>query len=71
MPPRQDTNVDAGGERMNMYVHTGKDLDLDLWIVGRKESGVALNPMRRTRMRVGSQKGSLTVKVVRCTRTCS
>jgi len=41
------------------------DLDLDLWIVGRKDLDVALDP-RRTRMHVGSQSGSLNVKVVRC-----
>ena len=71
LPPRKDTNVDADGERMNMYVQTSKDLDLDLWIVGRKDSDVAPNPMKRTRMRVDSQEGSLTVRIVRCTRTCS
>ena len=71
LPPLQDINVDAAGERMNMYVHTGEDLDLNLWIVGRKDSDVALNPMKRTRMHVGSRNGSVTVKVVRCTRTCS
>ena len=50
--PLKDTNVDADGERMNMYVHTGGNLDLDLCIVGRKDLDVALNPMRWTRMRV-------------------
>ena len=71
LPLLKDINADAVGERMNMYVDTGDDLDLDVWIVGRKESDVALDPMRRTRMRLGSRNGSLTVKVVRCTRTCS
>jgi len=70
LPPLKDIKVDAAGERMNMYVHTGEDLDLDVWIVGRKDSDVALNPMKRTRMHVGSLNGSVTVKVVRCTRTC-
>jgi len=68
--PLEDINVDAAGERMNLYIHTGDDLDLDLWIVGHEDSDVALNPKRRTRMHVGSQNGSVTVKVVRCTRTC-
>ncbi|KIM59067.1 hypothetical protein SCLCIDRAFT_78610, partial [Scleroderma citrinum Foug A] len=63
LPLLKDINADAVGERMNMYVDTGDDLDLDVWIVGRKESDVALDPMRRTRMRLGSWNGSLTVKV--------
>ena len=67
----KDIDADAVGERMNMYVNTGNDLDLDVWIVGHKESDAALDPMRRTRMRLGSQNGSVTVKVVRCTRNCS
>ena len=71
MPPLKDINVDAVGQRMNMYLHIGGDLDLDLWVAGLKDSDVALNPMKRTRMHVGSRNGSLTVKVVRCTRTCS
>ena len=50
-----------------MYVHTGGDLDLGLWIVGHKELDVALNLIRRTRMHVSSRDGSLTVKVVCCT----
>jgi len=53
------------GKRMNMYIHTYGDLDLDLWIVGRKDLDVALDP-RRTRMHVDSQSGFLNVKVVRC-----
>ena len=48
-----------------MYINLYGDLDLDLWIVGRKDLDVALDP-RRTRMHVGSQSGSLNVKVVRC-----
>ena len=67
----KEIDADAVGERMNMYVNTGNDLDLDVWIVGRKESDAALDPMRRTRMHLGSQNGSVTVKVVRCTRNCS
>jgi len=71
LPPLKDINVDAAGERMNLFLHTSKDLDLDLWIVGRKGLDIALNPMKRTMMHVGSRSGSLTVKVVRCNRTCS
>ncbi|KIM52261.1 hypothetical protein SCLCIDRAFT_97962, partial [Scleroderma citrinum Foug A] len=59
----KDIDADAVGERMNMYVNTGNDLDLDVWIVGHKESDAALDPMRRTRMHLGSQNGSVTVKV--------
>ena len=55
---------------MNMYIHTRGDLDLDLWIVGHKDKGVALDPTRRTKMHVGSRSGSLNVKVVRCTACC-
>ena len=46
LPPLKDINVDAVGRRMNMYLHIGGDVDLDLWVAGRKDSDVALNPMK-------------------------
>ena len=68
LPPLKNANFwgGVGKKTLNMYIHTTGDLDLGLWIVGRKDSDVALDPMKRTRMYVGSRSGSLFIKVVRC-----
>ncbi|KAL4068436.1 hypothetical protein V8B97DRAFT_823251 [Scleroderma yunnanense] len=69
IPDAYLTPLNAQEERKNVYIHTRDgSIDVDLWIVGRKDaetsrSEKAPDPMRRTTIHVSSRDGSVFVKV--------
>ena len=58
------TEAVKGGLKRNVYFHAGySDMDVDLWIVGRKVSETM--PGKRTTLYMNADHGSVSVKIVR------